>query len=82
MGFASSNLRWEMVAWMCSGLMVNYTLRVNMSVAVEDLSEELGWSSSEEGLMLSSFYWGYTLGQIPAGRLAHRHGIFYILNSK
>ena len=64
--------RWEMIFWLCSGLCVNYTLRVNMSIAVDGLAEELGWSENDQGIMLSSFYWGYTLGQIPAGRLAHR----------
>ena len=59
---------------MCSGILVVYTLRVNMSVAVEKISDDIGWSDSEKGLALSSFYWGYALGQIPGGRLANRHG--------
>ena len=66
--------RWEMVMWMFSGTAVAYTMRVNVSVAVDAMKDELSWSLSDQGLILSSFFWGYALGQIPGGRLAHRYG--------
>lgn len=47
-----------------------YTLRVNMSVAASKMKEEFGWSEVEKGFVLSSFYWGYTVGQIPASWIA------------
>ena len=66
--------RWVMVCWIFSGIAVAYTLRVNLSVAVNDMGDEFGWSVNQEGLVLSSFFWGYAVGQIPGGRLAHRYG--------
>lgn len=32
------------------------------------------WSETLQGLILSSFYWGYTLSHIPAGLLAEKFG--------
>ena len=58
--------RWEFATLLGSGLLIEYTLRVNMSVAIKDIAEDLNWSDSQKGLVLSSFYWGYTIGQIPA----------------
>jgi ACS family sodium-dependent inorganic phosphate cotransporter len=41
--------------------------KVNMSVAVIPMAKELGWSATERGLVSASFFWGYSLTQIPAG---------------
>jgi ACS family sodium-dependent inorganic phosphate cotransporter len=41
-----------------------------MSVAVIPMANELGWSATERGLVSSSFFWGYSLTQVPAGWLA------------
>ncbi|XP_014215960.1 putative inorganic phosphate cotransporter [Copidosoma floridanum] len=37
------------------------------------------WSEYEQGVILSSFYWGYTLTQIPGGMIAERFGGKYTL---
>lgn len=47
-------------------------LQVNMSVAVIPMAKELGWSAMERGLVSSSFFWGYSLTQIPAGWVSTR----------
>lgn len=70
--------RWEMALMLFSGCVVSYTLRVNMSVAVTDMADELGWSESAKGLALSSFYWGYTVGQVPASRVVQEYGAKWI----
>ena len=70
----SFGVRHEMVCLMLSGIIVVYTLRVNMSVAAPSMREELGWTETEKGVVLSAFYWGYALGQIPASRLAYTYG--------
>ncbi|KAG1653261.1 hypothetical protein FOA52_004275 [Chlamydomonas sp. UWO 241] len=44
--------------------------KVNMSVAVIPMANELGWSGLERGLVSSSFFWGYTLTQIPGGAIS------------
>lgn len=66
--------RWEMALLVNSGIVVVYCLRVNMSVAAQDMRDELNWSETQKGLVLSSFYWGYALGQIPASRYASIYG--------
>lgn len=37
------------------------------------------WTSKQQGLILSSFYWGYVLTHIPGGILAERYGGKYVL---
>lgn len=37
-----------------SGVMIVYTLRVNMSVAAQKMRDDLGWTESEKGLVLVS----------------------------
>ena len=33
-----------------------------------------GWTESEKGRVLSGFYWGYLVSQLPSGLLATRYG--------
>ena len=40
-----------------------------MSVAAQSIRDELEWNETQKGYVLSSFYWGYALGQIPASYL-------------
>jgi len=65
-----------------------YSLRVNLSIAIvamtgnrttspdETLTKEpeFDWSSKEQGLLLSSFFYGYIVTQLPGGWLAPRIG--------
>ncbi|KAM1173298.1 hypothetical protein ACFX13_026640 [Malus domestica] len=44
--------------------------KVNLSIAIIPMSHQFGWSSSEAGLVQSSFFWGYALSQLPGGWLA------------
>ncbi|KXZ52410.1 hypothetical protein GPECTOR_9g454 [Gonium pectorale] len=48
--------------------------KVNMSVAVIPMAAELGWSATERGLVSSSFFWGYSLTQLPAGYISTKIG--------
>lgn len=63
-----------MVLLLISGITIVYTLRVNMSVAAQKMRDDLDWSEADKGLVLSSFYWGYTVGQLPAARYAQIYG--------
>ncbi|XP_045520976.1 vesicular glutamate transporter 1 isoform X1 [Pieris brassicae] len=66
-----------------------YALRVNLSVAVVAMTEpiehvldngtivyapEFDWSSQTKGLVLSSFFYGYIVTQLPGGWLAAKIG--------
>ena len=57
-----------------SGVVVVYTLRVNMSVAAPQMKVDLNWTEVQKGYVLSSFYWGYALGQLPASFYAQKFG--------
>lgn len=51
-----------------------YIDRVNISIAIIPMAEHFGWSQTQKGFVLSSFFIGYMLGQIPSGWLANRVG--------
>ena len=57
-----------LLLWLCDICL--YMARTNVSVAVASMFP----SDSSEGNLLSAFYWGYMLFQIPAGWLASRFG--------
>ncbi len=47
---------------------VCYLDRTNISVAMSKMTEETGWSQTQQGMVLSSFFWGYIATQILAGK--------------
>ena len=53
---------------------IAYTDRVNISVAAVAMKEDLGWSQTEKGFVLSSFFIGYMLFMFASGWLATRFG--------
>jgi ACS family sodium-dependent inorganic phosphate cotransporter len=57
-----------------ASVFVCYIDRVNISVAIIPMAEDLGWSLQTQGVVLSSFFVGYLLLQIVGGRLADRFG--------
>jgi len=48
--------------------------RINISVTAPLIMKELNWDEASLGIILSSFFFGYTLLQIPGGWLADRYG--------
>ncbi|KAG7208912.1 hypothetical protein KM043_015092 [Ampulex compressa] len=61
------------------GMMIGYCLRVIMSIAVVAMtnstaanpdSEKYDWTPSERSTILSSFFWGYTVIQVPSSYIA------------
>lgn len=48
--------------------------RVCMSVAILPIAAQLGWDPATQGLVQSSFLWGYTASQAQGGALADRLG--------
>ena len=66
--------RWQMICMLASGTCLAYTLRVNISVAAVEMQESLNWTETEKGLVFSSFYIGYALGQLPSAFITHWYG--------
>ncbi|XP_039482453.1 putative inorganic phosphate cotransporter isoform X1 [Drosophila santomea] len=67
------------------GMMINYFQRVNISAGIVPMTQSTAgapyysWGTSEKSLILSSFFWGYVVSQVPAGLLAKRFGAKLVL---
>ncbi|OXC76637.1 MFS transporter [Caballeronia sordidicola] len=69
------NLRWGIVSLLVAPITFVMTLdRAAMTIAAPTIQKELGLSLVEMSVILTIYFWTYALGQIPAGRLAERHG--------
>lgn len=55
-------------------MVICYLDRVSMSTAVVPMAEQYGWSNTTKGWVLSSFFIGYMLTQIPASWIVNRYG--------
>jgi ACS family glucarate transporter-like MFS transporter len=71
-GTADSDLRPTHVRWLILALLfmmsfVAYVLRINMSIAGENIMADLGLSKIQLGMVLSAFVWGYAIFQFPGG---------------
>ncbi|CAH2048167.1 unnamed protein product, partial [Iphiclides podalirius] len=60
-------------------LVLAFAMRVNMSMAVVAMTDRnnedsFDWSIQTQSVILSSFFWGYVILQIPGGELAARFG--------
>jgi ACS family sodium-dependent inorganic phosphate cotransporter len=51
-----------------------YIDRINISVAIIPMAEQFGWSDTQRGVVLSSFFVGYLITQVAGGSLAARLG--------
>ncbi|XP_037956117.1 putative inorganic phosphate cotransporter [Teleopsis dalmanni] len=69
-----------------TGLAVAYALRVNLSVAIVAMTDrnptnpdfqEFDWDESIKSYLLSSFFWGYVITQVPGGYLSYKYGAKY-----
>jgi len=74
----SSSWLW-LVTLAALGIAVCYADRSNLSTAIIPMAEELSWSSTQQGLILSSFYLGYMLTQALGGLLSDRYGGKWVL---
>ena len=70
---------WHIAILLAMGITVVYTLRVNISVAVLPMSHSFDWDEDQKGLVLSSFYIGYTVAQLPASLLCKTYNKYLVL---
>jgi ACS family sodium-dependent inorganic phosphate cotransporter len=71
--------RLNVVTLLFLSVVVLYMDRVNISVVAPVLMQELGWDPAVMGTVLSAFFVGYFLTQIPGGWLSDRWGAKGIL---
>ena len=67
--------RWTIGVLLGSGVLVNYFDRVSLSAAGPQLQQDLGLTPDQMGLLLSAFFWSYSIFQLPGGLLLDRFGI-------
>jgi ACS family D-galactonate transporter-like MFS transporter len=66
----ATRIRWRVMFLVFLIVTVSYLDRTNLSVAAPTLRHQLHLTSTELGLILSSFSWAYAAAQIPAGLVA------------
>jgi MFS transporter, ACS family, D-galactonate transporter len=69
------NARWLVVALLTVGVVIAYTDRINLSAALPQIRMSFPISAGAAGILLSAFFWAYTLLQTPAGWLVDRFGL-------
>src|SRR5258708_6296839 len=67
-------IRWTMIIMGCAANAINSTNRANLAVAAPAIRHELGISAAMMGVLLSAFFWTYTVMQLPFGWFADRMG--------
>ncbi|XP_008547280.1 solute carrier family 17 member 9 [Microplitis demolitor] len=76
----SKNCFWtrqERRAWFISlycGTCLLYATRTSVPLLMPVVSKEKQWSKADSGMILSSFFWGYTLTQVASGYISDRMG--------
>ncbi|MGE1062495.1 MFS transporter [Megasphaera paucivorans] len=69
-----SKVRWYVFASLLALCTVNYVDRAVISICMPTIEEDLHFGPALVGIILSAFFWGYTLMQIPAGWFADHFG--------
>jgi len=69
---AAISRRWGIVGLLFTASLINYFDRATISFALPLISKELSLGPEAKGVLLSAFFWSYTLMQIPMGVLADR----------
>lgn len=66
--------RWTMIILCCLANTINYIDRANLAVAAPIMQRELAIDAAVMGVVLSGFFWTYSVMQLPFGWFADRVG--------
>ncbi|MDB5785144.1 MFS transporter [Caballeronia mineralivorans] len=69
---AKTSVRWKIFLMLLLLVTVNYIDRASLSVAMPMIASEFTLTPVMQGLIMSSFFWSYTLMQIPGGMAVDR----------
>jgi MFS transporter, ACS family, D-galactonate transporter len=75
---APQRSRWLVVALLTLAIVIAYTDRINLSAALPAIRASFPISPEAAGLLLSAFFWSYTLLQTPAGWAVDRFGLKWL----
>lgn len=70
-----STRSWALVGMLCAAHSLGFVDRVVLSVATPAIMKELDLSPLVAGVLLSAFFWSYTLFQLPLGLVFVRYGV-------
>ena len=70
--------RWLVVVLLTLGVIIAYTDRINLSAALPQIRMSFPLSAQASGILLSAFFWAYTLLQTPAGWVVDRFGLKWL----
>lgn len=73
-------VRWWIAFWLFISYVVWYLDRSNISVTATHMMKEYGWNAAQFGAIMSAFFLGYGITQIPGGWLADRFGGSKVIN--
>lgn len=68
-----TNVRWRVFIMLLLLVTINYVDRAVLSIAMPEIQKDLALDPAIVGLILSSFFWGYALMQVPSGWLADKY---------
>lgn len=69
--------RYERRRWFLSlifGTCMVYATRASVPLSMPVISKEKSWTKTDSGMILSSFFWGYTVTQVASGYISDRIG--------
>jgi MFS transporter, ACS family, D-galactonate transporter len=67
--------RWWLLALLTAAMFFCYAHRSALSVATPFLMKDLGLTTASMGVVLSAFFWSYSIFQIPSGWVTDRFGV-------
>ncbi|HYZ87119.1 MAG TPA: MFS transporter [Bryobacteraceae bacterium] len=74
---SESPQRWILLVLLTAAMFICYMHRAAVSVAAPFLIQDLGLNKNDMGMLLSAFFWSYSIFQIPAGWLTDRFGVVW-----
>jgi len=74
----SNSRRWVVMWLLFTASVINYLDRATISFAMPLISHDLHMGPESMGVLLSAFFWSYTLMQIPIGKMADRLNLLWV----
>src|SRR5512146_108672 len=67
--------RWLLLGLLIAGMFFCYAHRSTLGMAAPFMVQNLGLAPTTMGVLLSAFFWSYSLAQVPAGWIVDRYGV-------
>src|SRR4026208_2028339 len=74
----SNSRRWTIVWLLFAASLINYFDRQTLAYSMPLLAKEFNLDPTQQGLVLSAFFWTYTYLQIPIGLCADRFNLRWL----